>query len=413
MNGARLAAICGAVLFSHAALAEPDNYVEAARGKALITAGDCVACHTAPGGQSYAGGLALDTPFGAIMTPNLTPDPTTGLGNWTADDFYHAMHEGIGRDGQHLYPAFPYTAFTKVTRADSDAIFAYLRTLPAVVNAVDRNSLPFPFDIRAAMIGWNALFFTPGTFTPDPKRSDEFNRGAYLVEGLGHCGTCHTPMNAFGANKADVFLQANQIDNWIAPNITDDARLGLGAWSVEEIMQYLSTGQTANTVASGPMADVIVHSTSQMPQTDLHAIAVYLKQRGAAGSATPAVLAASDPHMQSGAAIYVDTCAACHTTSGAGIEHAFPRLAKDPAVQQDDPASLIRVVLAGTRAVATNAEPTALAMPSLGYRLTDAQVADVLTYVRNSWGNAAAAVAASDVAKLRTEVGGPVNAATP
>ena len=386
------------------ARAEPDNYIDIARGKALATAGDCVACHTVSGGQPFAGGLALQTPFGAIITPNITPDNATGIGAWSADDFARAMHEGKRRGGTNLYPAFPYPYYTKVTRADVDAIYAYLRTLAPVENRVNRNTLPFPFNIRASMIGWNMLFFTAGEFKPDPARSEEFNRGAYLVEGLGHCGACHTPFNAFGASQDDKYLQGNQIDHWTAPNITNDRQAGLGKWSVEEVVQYLKTGQTRFSLASGPMKDVIENSTSKMPDTDLKAIAVYLKERGAAGPAAPAPLAASDPRMQAGEAIFIDTCSACHARSGAGVEHMFPKLAGNVITAQDDPSSLIRIIIAGGRAAATDAFPTSPSMPSLGYRLSDGQIAAVVTYVRNSWGNAAAPVSAETVQALRAKV---------
>jgi mono/diheme cytochrome c family protein len=387
-----------------AAMAEPDNYVDIARGKALVTAGDCVACHTAPGGAPFAGGLALQTPFGAIMTPNITPDNATGIGSWSANDLARAMHEGRRPGGTYLYPAFPYPYYTKVARADVEAIYAYLRSLPAVANSVNRSMLPFPFNIRLSMSGWNSLFFTPGTFAADPKRSDEFNRGAYLVEGLGHCGACHTPFNAFGASKSSQYLQGNQIDNWTAPNITNDMHSGLGKWSVDDIVQYLKTGQTRSSLASGPMKDVIENSTSKMPDADLKAIAVYLKERGAAGSLAPAPLASSDPRMQAGEAIFTDTCSACHTRSGAGVEHLFPKLAGNVVATQDDPASLIRIVIAGGRAAATEERPTSPAMPSLGYRLDDDEVAAVVTYVRNSWGNAASPVSAETVRALRGKV---------
>lgn len=388
------------------AVADPDNYVDIARGKALVVAGDCVACHTAPHGQPFAGGLALQTPFGAITAPNITPDDTTGIGSWSADDFARAMHHGRRPDGSYLYPAFPYPYYTKVERSDVDAIYAYLRTLAPVTNRVDRDTLPFPFNIRLLMKGWNTLFFTPGTFKPDPARSAEFNRGAYLVEGLGHCGACHTPFNAFGASRSDKDLEGNQIDNWTAPNITNDARVGLGKWSVDDIVQYLRTGQNGFSLASGPMKDVVENSTSKMPVADLKAIAVYLKERGAAGPPASTPVAASDPRMQAGEAIYVDACAACHVRSGAGVEHLFPKLAGNAVVTQQDPASLIRIIIAGGRAAATDSFPTSPAMPSLGYRLSDGQVAAVVTYVRNSWGNAAAPVTEETVSALRARVTG-------
>jgi len=318
------------------------------------------------------------------------------------------MHEGRRPGGTYLYPAFPYPYYTRVTRGDLDAIYAYLRTLPPVENRVNRNALPFPFNIRMSMIGWNMLFFTPGDFKPDPKRSDEFNRGAYLVEGLGHCGACHTPFNAFGASRDDKYLQGNQIDNWTAPNITNDMQAGLGKWSVDDVVQYLKTGQTRFSLASGPMKDVIENSTSKMPDTDLKAIAVYLKERGAAGSPAPAPapLPASDRRMQVGEAIFVDTCSACHARNGAGVERMFPKLAGNVIAAQDDPASLVRIVIGGSRAAATDTRPTAPAMPSLGYRLNDEEVAAVVTYVRNSWGNAADPVSAETVRTLRARVTG-------
>ena len=398
------AIVIASLMIPAAALADPDNYVEIARGKALATAGDCVACHTAPGGTPFAGGLALQTPFGAIMTPNITPDNTTGIGSWSADDFARALHEGRRPGGTYLYPAFPYPYYARVTRADTDAIYAYLRSLAPVVNRVNRNTLPFPFNIRLSMLGWNALFFKNAGFVPEPRRSDEFNRGAYLVEGLGHCGACHTPLNVLGANKADQYLQGSQIDHWTVPNITNDRQTGLGKWSIDETVQYLKTGQARGSLASGPMKDVIENSTSKMPEADLKAIAVYLKERGAEGPPPAAALLSSDARMKIGEAVFVDTCAACHKRSGEGVAHLFPRLAGNVIATQNDPASLIRIILTGGRAASTDAMPTAPAMPSLGHRLGDDQVAAVVTYVRNSWGNAASPVSAEMVKALRGQV---------
>jgi mono/diheme cytochrome c family protein len=407
----KLGVMLAALLAADNAIADSDNYVDVVRGRALAAVGDCVACHTAPGGTPFAGGLALQTPFGAIMTPNITPDDGTGIGRWSRDNFARAMHEGRRPDGSFLYPAFPYPYYTKVTRQDTDAIYDYLRTLAPVSNSVNRRTLPFPFSIRTAMLGWNTLFFSAGYFAPDAKRSEQFNRGAYLVEGLGHCGACHTPLNALGANKADQFLQGNKIDDWTAPNITGDARIGVGNWSVDEIVQYLKTGQNGTSLASGPMKEVVENSTSKMPDADLKAMAVYLKERGASGSPAPAALPASDPQMRIGEAVFIDTCSACHMRSGAGDEHIFPRLTGNAVVKQDDPASLVHIILTGSRAAATDAAPTAPAMPSLGYRLTDSQLAAVVTYIRNSWGNAAPAVTADTVKSLRDRVADPAQQA--
>jgi mono/diheme cytochrome c family protein len=407
----KLGVVLGVLFAADNAIADSDNYTDVVRGRALATVGDCVACHTAPGGTPFAGGLALQTPFGAIMTPNITADDATGIGRWSKDDFARAMHEGRRPDGSYLYPAFPYPYYTKVARQDADAIYDYLRTLAPVSNSVNRRTLPFPFSIRTAMLGWNSLFFSPGYFAPKPERSEEFNRGAYLVEGLGHCGACHTPLNALGANKADHFLQGNKIDDWTAPNITADARIGVGSWSVDEIVQYLRTGQNGTSLASGPMKEVVENSTSKMPDADLKAMAVYLRERGASGSPAPAPLPVSDPQMRIGEAVFVDTCSACHMRSGAGVEHIFPRLAGSAIVKQDDPTTLVRIILTGSRAAATDAAPTAPAMPSLGYRLSDAQLGAVVTYIRNSWGNAAPAVTADTVKSLRDRVAGPAQQA--
>jgi mono/diheme cytochrome c family protein len=400
----RVLSLAIAVLLPMIAHADSDNYVDIERGRALATAGDCIACHTAPGGAPFAGGLRLETPFGAITTANITPDDATGIGRWSADDFAAAMQQGLRPGGVHLYPAFPYTYYTRMTRADIDAIYIFLRALPPVSHQVDRDSLPFPFDIRTSLIAWNALFFTPGRFVPDPKRSAEFNRGAYLVEGPGHCGACHTPMNALGGSRDSAFLQGNRLDNWTAPNITNDPTIGIGKWSVDQIVAYLQSGSNGTSIASGPMAEVVSYSTSQMPKADLRAIAIFLKERGFDAAATTAPLAATDPRMRAGEAIYIDTCSACHTRTGAGITNIFPRLTGSAVVLQPDPTTLARIVLTGVRGAVTSAAPTGPAMPSLGYRLNDDQVAAVLTYIRNSWGNAAAPVSTDDVGKLRAKV---------
>ncbi|PRD44939.1 alcohol dehydrogenase [Phyllobacterium phragmitis] len=370
------------------------------RGRYLATAGDCVACHTAPGGKPYAGGLALETPFGKLVGANITPDRETGIGAWTDDQFVQAMQEGIAPRG-HLYPAMPYPAFTKVSRADLLAIRAFLNTLEPVKNPIEPNQLPFPFNIRASMLAWNALNFTPGEFKPDPGKPAEWNRGAYLVEGLGHCGTCHTPKTILGGDKNADSLQGAVLQSWFAPDITNAMHKGLGGWSQEDIVQYLKTGANQFTIASGPMADAITNSTSKLSDPDLKAIATYLKDMPSNANTTPVPVAADDKRMVAGQAIYKDTCNACHLDSGAGTSHLFPTLAGSAVVQSDNPTTLIRVVLQGTQGVATAAAPTAPAMPSFAWRLNDEQVASLLTYVRNSWGNAAAPVSAADVKTLR------------
>jgi mono/diheme cytochrome c family protein len=370
-------------------------------GRYMATAADCTACHTAPGGKPFAGGGALETPFGTLLAPNITPEVETGTGGWTDDEFVNAVQNGIGHHGIHLYPAMPYTYYTKMTREDVIAIRAYLDTVQPVRNLVIANQLPFPFNQREAMVGWNALYFTAGEFKPDPGKSAEWNRGAYLVEGAEHCGLCHTPKNAMGGDEGSQAMQGSVLQSWYAPNLTGNRRIGIGDWAVEDIALYLKTGRNRYDIASGPMADAVTHSTSHLTDADLRAIAVYLKGLPPGGGGPPQPVSAQDPAMQQGLAIYNNQCAACHTVAGEGIVGLFPRLAGAPLVQQSQATSLIRVVLEGSRAVATDGAPTGPAMPSFAWKLSDAEVAAVVTYIRNSWGNAAPAVSASDVSSMR------------
>jgi mono/diheme cytochrome c family protein len=274
-----------------------------------------------------------------------------------------------------------------------------------VSNKVISNQLPFPLNIRLAMVFWNALNFTPGRYQPDPRKSAEWNRGAYIVEGAAHCGTCHTPKSFLGGDKNDQALAGATLQGWFAPDITNDSRKGIGGWSKDDLVQYLKTGTNNWTLASGPMAEAVTHSTSRMSDEDISAIATYLKDSGLGGpAAKPAPVAANDEAMRAGAAIYKDSCAACHRDAGTGEVHLFPRLAGSALVQSDDPTTLLRVVLQGTRAASTPDMPTAPAMPAFDWRLNDAQVAAVLTYIRNSWGNAASPVAAAAVSGQRTSL---------
>jgi mono/diheme cytochrome c family protein len=375
------------------------------RGRYLAVLGDCAGCHTAPGGAPFAGGLALQTPFGTLVAPNITPDPDTGIGNMTNDDFLATLHEGRGHNGKRLYPAMPYPAYTKMTDDDVLAMRAYFATIAPVKNHVVSNQLPFPLNIRLAMAFWNGLNFTSGHYQSNPQKSAAWNRGAYIVEGPAHCGTCHTPKTLLGGDKNNVALTGATLQGWFAPDITNDTRKGIGGWSTDDLVQYLKTGTNKWTLASGPMAEAVSHSTSQMNDEDILAIATYLKDSGeGVASAKPAAVAASTSAMRAGAAIYKDSCAACHRDSGEGDVHLFPRLAGSALVQSDDPTTLARVVLHGTRAVATAGAPTGPAMPAFDWRLDDAQVAAVLTYIRNNWGNAAEAVSATAVANQRASL---------
>jgi mono/diheme cytochrome c family protein len=380
---------------------DKQDFKQIERGHYLSIVGDCAACHTLPGsGHDLAGGRAIETPFGVILAPNITPDPSTGIGAWTDEEFINAMTKGTGRNGAHLYPAMPYTYYTKITRDDALAIRAYLNTVPAVQNPVEPNQLPFPFDIRAAMSTQNQLYFAPGTFVPNPNKSAEWNRGAYLAEGLGHCGLCHTPKTLLGGDKTSDRLQGYALQGWFAADITNDPRRGIGSWSVDDIANYLKTGHSQTTIATGLMAETIGASTSHMNDADLKAIATYLKdQSGQDIQVDPP--AADQPAMKMGAKIYADECAGCHAGNGKGSAGLFPPLEKSAIVQQIDPTSLLHVVLRGARSVATDREPTAAAMPQFAWLLKDDEVAAVLTYIRNSWGNAAPAVSAGEVGRAR------------
>jgi mono/diheme cytochrome c family protein len=396
---ASIAALLG--MSATEAAADSQAFDEIARGRYLAIVGDCAPCHTAPGGAPYAGGRAIETPFGTLIGPNLTPDLETGIGAWSDDDFLNALQNGRGRGDELLYPAMPYTYYTKVIREDALAIRAYLDTLQPVRNKVVANQLPFPLNSRENLVAWDALFFSPGRFQPVAGKSEEWNRGAYLVEGLGHCGVCHTPKNTLGGDKTNRMLQGGKLQGWFAPNLTGDTRIGLGSWSVEEVAAYLKTGHNASSAATGPMAEVIINSTSHMADVDLKAIAVYLKDLTRQNGTPPKPIPAADPMMRVGQAIYRDNCAACHAVEGTGIPQLFSALKNNPAVQSDDATNLIRIVLQGAQSVATDLVPTAASMPAQGWKLSDEQVAAVVTFIRNSWGNAAPPVLASDVESVR------------
>jgi mono/diheme cytochrome c family protein len=386
---------------SFAGDSDPQEFTQIERGRYLAVLSDCASCHTVPGSnQPFAGGRAIETPFGNIVAPNITPDPETGIGSWSDEQFDAAVRKGIGRNGSHLYPAMPYNAYTKMSRDDVLAIRAYLNTLVPVRNAVEANTLPFPFNIRAAMRVWNELYFSEGDYQPNPHQSAEWNRGAFLVDGPGHCGACHTPKTALGGDKTGQYLEGAYLQGWSAPDITNDSRLGLGAWSKEDLVAYLKSGHNHVTAATGPMGEVVTLSTAFMTESDLNAIATYLKSLPGK-TAAPAALAANDPAMTAGAAIYRDQCSACHGLDGKGVAELFPSVADSSMVKSGDPTTSIRIVLRGARSVGTAAQPTAPGMPSYGKQLDDDEVAAVLTYMRNTWGGAAAAVTPGQVSDVR------------
>jgi mono/diheme cytochrome c family protein len=378
------------------------NAVQLRRGQYLVAAGDCMSCHLREGGEPLAGGLGLKTPFGVIYSPNITSDKETGIGDWTSDQFFRAMHDGIDDEGKNLYPAFPYPWFRLVSREDDDAILAFLKTTPAVKYTPPKNDLTFPLEFRVAVKGWNLLYLHSHEFHTDVNQSSEWNRGAYLVNGLGHCGGCHTPKNALGADKTKLDLQGATLDNWVAPDLTANDRTGLGSWNIDDIAEYLRNGRNAHAGAGGPMADVITYSTSLMSESDRHAMAVYLKSQAASAS-----LAHRTPDtgaMHRGAEIYSDACASCHLENGVGQPRYFPPLGPNAALQQSDPIGLEHLILAGGRIGTSASRPSALAMPSFAWKLSDQEIADVSTYIRNSWGNQADSVSVADVRAARKKL---------
>jgi len=369
-----------------------------ARGEYLATLGDCVVCHTSSrsGERPYAGGRGLHARFGVVYSSNLTPDKETGIGTWSADQFYRALTRGIDDEGNNLYPAFPYVYFKNVTRDDSDALFAYLQSLPPVHYAPPRNRLVFPANIRPLMAVWNWLFFDHAKIRPDAAKSDAWNRGNDLVNGLAHCGGCHTPKNFFFADKNEELLQGGRVESWFAPNLTQSPKSGLGHWSSEDIVQYLKTGTNQFGRAVGSMREVVDASTSQMSDADLNAIASYLKSMPPSGESVPdhpgpAIMAA-------GHAVYVQHCGVCHDKAAD-----YPTLWGNGVVNASDSTTAIRVILFGSPAPASTNGNIAYSMPAFG-TLGDDDIAAVTSYIRNSHGNAAGVVRSRDVKALRQAV---------
>ena len=390
--------------------ADPSATDPAARGKYLVRAGDCVACHTAPGGKMFAGGYILKTPFGSMSTPNITPDPETGIGKWTDAQFYTAMHDGIGHDGEYLYPMFPFPWYTKVTREDVQAIKAYLFTQPPVKAKPSVNHLAFPFDVREGLGAWRLAFFHAGTFEPDPNKSEQINRGAYLVEGLGHCAECHSGRVVLGASKYSEALEGGSVQGWYAPNITSDKREGIGGWTDDQLVSYLKTGSAREKgVAVGPMAETIHDSLQYLTDGDLHAIAAFLKSTPAKSYEAASGKTANASFKETGEQTYLNYCASCHQLKGKGIAGVIPALAGDGAVTAGGPENVIRVVIGGLAARGTYAP-----MPGFGADMTDDEIASVANYVRSAWSNTAPDNAAPGlVAKLRTQTPVPLSGSGP
>jgi mono/diheme cytochrome c family protein len=374
-----------------------------ARGEYLVRVGDCAGCHTERGGPPWAGGRAIETPFGKVYSSNLTPDATTGLGNWSADEFWRALHHGRAKDGRLLYPAFPYPNYTRVDRDDADAMFAYLRSLPAVARADRAHALDFPFGTQAALAVWRALYFRPASHLNDPARSPEWNRGAYLVEGLGHCNACHSARNALGATAGTLDLQGGLIpvQNWYAPSLASPHEAGVAGWPQSEVVRLLKTGVARQGFVMGPMSEVVGQGTQYLSDADAAAMAAYLQSLPAPAASEAAVPGSGSP-SERGARLYEDHCTGCHGKAGEGVPGAYPALAGSRAVTMPSTANLVHIVLEGGFPPSTAGNPRPFGMPPFANVLHDDDVAELLSFVRASWGNRAPPVSTLDVSQARS-----------
>jgi mono/diheme cytochrome c family protein len=387
------------------------------QGEYLARAGDCVACHTAKGGKPFAGGLPMETPIGTIYSTNITPDKT-GLGDYSFEDFDLAVRHGVAKNGSTLYPAMPYPSYARVSESDMQALYAYfMKGVEPVAQANKDSDIPWPLSMRWPLAGWRWMFAPKvEDYQAQAGADPVISRGAYLVEGLGHCGACHTPRaltmqeKSLSASDGSAFLSGSApLEGWIAKSLRGDHKDGLGSWSEEQLVQFLKTGRSDRSAVFGGMSDVVVHSMQYMSQDDLTAIARYLKS-------LPAVDPKDQPHQydkqvadalwkgddsKPGASVYIDNCAACHRTDGHGYTRVFPALAGNPVLQTADATSLINIVLNGGTLPATHTAPSTFTMPAFAWRLSDQEVADVVSFVRGSWGNKGEPVKASDVANLR------------
>lgn len=395
------------------------------RGHYLARMGNCAFCHTARGGEPFAGGRAIDTPFGAVMTSNITPDRTYGIGQWSADEFWRAMHHGVSQDGRLLYPAFPYISYTHMTRADADALWAYLQTVPPSTQPNAEHTLPWPYGTQLALWAWRLLNFkaadpaTASTVNTPPPKVDAalWKRGAYLVEGLGHCFECHSSRNSMGAIEGIGQGSVLPGSRWYAPSLLDRAEASVADWSEAEVIEFLIRGVSAKGQASGPMAEVVLHGTQYLTQTDAQAMASYLRslsstasppavaEATAGGSKALAQAAGMAPdvsgQLRQGGNIYDKHCVDCHGAKGEGVPGIYPALAGNRAVNLRNTNNLGHVVLRGGFAPATAGNSRPYGMPPFMIALSDAEIAAVLTYVRHEWGNTGATVSEFDITQIR------------
>jgi len=391
-------ALMGAAFTASAQAADPALIT---KGEYLTRAADCVACHLAPGGKPYAGGLSFKLPFGTIYSPNITPDKDTGIGNWSDDDFVSALQKGVGKDGKHYYPAFPYTSYTLMSREDILAIKAYLFSLEPIKQKPPENDLSFPFNQRWGMFFWNAIFASNERFVPDSKQSPEWNRGAYLVQGPGHCGECHTPRNIFQAMSTGNSLAGGELGNWRAYNISSDNQYGIGAWPAEALVSYLGQGYAPGYGgAGGPMADAVEHSLRYLDPADLKAIAVYLKSTPARseGIARPAAKINDQASSPLGHKLFADACASCHRADGTGNQSSVAMLMGLKTVNDPKGTNLIATLLEGHTPTAMRADQR---MPDFARAYNDTELAAVSTFVLRRFGQSNGEVKPADIAKNR------------
>jgi mono/diheme cytochrome c family protein len=387
------------------AAAETPDLIE--RGRYLALAGNCAGCHTARGGAAYAGGRALATPFGNVYAGNLTPDARTGIGSWNHAQFWRAMHHGISADGRRLIPAFPYTEFTRITRADSNALFAYLRSLPAVAQPNPTHELRWPYGTPLALAAWRTAFFRPAVFEPDTTQTPSWNRGAYLVNGLGHCAACHGRRNALGAAEPEGFRGGQlPMRAWHAPALTQADEAGVADWPLDDIAALLRTGRSPRGWASGPMAEVVARSTQHLDMQDTLAMAEYLQKLPPTPAARPKAFTAEPARAAQGAKLYDEHCAQCHGAQGEGGrtaqgEGVVPALAGNRLVSMNPPANLVRAIALGGYGAPTATHPRPFGMPPFAHVLKDDDIGAVATFLRAQWGHQAAPVSASEVARWR------------
>ncbi|HVE21689.1 MAG TPA: cytochrome c [Acidocella sp.] len=393
------------------------------RGSYVAVEGDCAACHTNPGGQAFAGGLPINTPIGAVFTSNITPDKQTGIGSWSYGEFERAVRRGVRPDGTAMYPAMPFPSYAHIDDADMEALYAYFsKGVQPVVQQDKPANIPWPLSMRWPLTWWR-WFFAPvvqPASAPGSAQDAELARGAYLVEGLEHCGTCHTDRGiglqelALTPQGGPAYLAGAVVDNYSASDLRGDPLTGLGRWSEQDIVEFLQTGHNSKTAAFGGMTDVVTHSTSHMQLSDLQAIAHFIKSLPGSGQEqafvyNPAValeLQRGDVSAR-GAQDYLNNCASCHLSSGAGYTDTFPALAGNPVVNAANPVSLIHIVLTGGSTPPTAGAPTSFTMPGFADRLSDQEVADIVTFIRSSWGNQGAPIDASTVAGVRKAINAP------